>query len=57
MNFLVWFYNNENGRQNRSSGATGELVDGRAQQFSAQVNHGTPAAGVIGGSEYILYII
>ena len=44
---FVWFYENENSRQNRSSGANTD-IDGRAPQLSARVNHGTPAAGLIG---------
>ena len=46
---FVWFYKNENGRQNRSSGAETELL---RRGLSARVNHGTPAAGGIGHIYY-----
>ena len=45
---FVWFYKNQNRHQNHSSGAKTELLRRRVPQLSARVNHGTPAAGVIG---------
>ena len=45
---FVWFYKNENGRHNSSRAPKLGYFDGRAPQLSARVNHGTPAAGVIG---------
>ena len=44
---FVWLYKNENGRETTPRAPKLSYFDGRAQQLSARVNHGTPAAGVI----------
>ena len=43
---FVWFNKNENGRQTWAQKLS--YFDGWAPQLKARVNHGTPAAGVIG---------
>ena len=46
-NYALFFFNCRD-RQNLSSGAKTGYFDERAPQLGARVNHGTPAAGVIG---------
>ena len=42
---FIWFYKNETGAK---TAPRAPKLDRRAPQLNARVNHGTPAAGVIG---------
>ena len=50
---FVWFYKTKTGAKTAPRAPKLSFFDERAPQLSALVNHGTPAAGVIGHKELI----